>query len=174
MAPTIESSTQSSKPGRARKAAKPAKPYEDFPLFAHASGRWAKKIHGKFHYFGSWANGWQAALDTFLEQRDALYAKRKPRAKSDGADIKELLSRFRTAKLRLLEAGEIVQSTYKDYVDTCDTIRDAFGTDRAVSDLAAEDFEKFRTTWRSDLAPLPWATKSTVCESSSNMPSTPS
>ena len=35
---------------------RPIKPSPDFPLLPHSTGRWAKKIHGKLHYFGSWSD----------------------------------------------------------------------------------------------------------------------
>ena len=48
---------------------KPSKPYKGFPLFAHATGQWAKKIRGNLTCFAAWANP-QPTLDKFLDHKD--------------------------------------------------------------------------------------------------------
>ena len=53
----------------AAKAVKPAKPHPDFPLYAHASGQWAKRVRGKLRYFGSWGDP-DAALAKYLKQNN--------------------------------------------------------------------------------------------------------
>src|SRR5437764_1262225 len=104
-------STASSKGG---KPGKPAKPYGDFPLFPHATRRWAKKIRGKMHYFGPW-DDWQGALNLYQEQKDDLHAGRTPRVQGKGLTIRDLLNRFLTAKKQLVDSGEITPRTFADY-----------------------------------------------------------
>ncbi len=62
--------------GSRSRSERPVKPYPDSPLFPHATGRWAKKIRGRFAFFGPWADP-EGALARYLAQRDELYAGRR-------------------------------------------------------------------------------------------------
>ncbi len=54
---------------------KPAKPYPGFPLTAHPNGQWCKKIRGRVHFFGVWADP-MAALGHYNRQAADLHAGR--------------------------------------------------------------------------------------------------
>ena len=75
---------------------KARKPRPDFPLFPHATGRWAKKVRGRLVYFGKVADDpkGQAALARWLEQKDDLLAGRTPRVAGDGLTVRDLCNRF--------------------------------------------------------------------------------
>ena len=125
------------------KAGKPAKPYLDFPLFPHATRRWAKKIRGKLHYFGPWSDP-DGALQRYLDQRDDLHAGRTPRVSGDGLTVVDLANRFLTSKQRDAEAGEISLRTFRDYHPTCARALECFGKRRLVVELTAGDFGALR------------------------------
>jgi integrase len=122
---------------------KPAKPRQDFPLFAHASGQWAKKIRGKIHYFGVWADP-DAALDSYLKHKDDLHAGRTPRPDPDALTVKDLANRFLAQKRSMVDNGELAALTWSDYKTACDEIVAAFGKGRLVSDLRPDDFTALR------------------------------
>jgi integrase len=125
-------------------SAKPNKPYDDFPLFPHATRRWAKKIRGKMHYFGPWED-WRGALKKYQEQKDDLHAGRTPRVQGDGVTVRDLLNRYLTSKKMLADSGEILARTFGDYKVTCDRVGETFGLTRLVDDLRPEDFELLRS-----------------------------
>jgi integrase len=133
-----------------RAVVKPRKPHPDFPLFPHATKRWAKKVRGKLCYFGPWSDP-ERALATWLDQKDELLAGRTPRAKTEGLAIKGLANHFLTAKRHLLDTRELSQRTFDDYYATCARLIDVFGKTRLVIDLAASDFNLLRAklakTW---------------------------
>lgn len=132
-----------SKSTRKPLAVKPAKPYPDFPLFPHATRRWAKKIRAKLHYFGRWDDP-DGALQRYLDQKDDLYAGRTPRVAADGLMVRDLLNRFLTSKRDLVNTGELAPRSFADYHATCRHVADAFGLTRLVDDLASDDFERLR------------------------------
>jgi integrase len=124
-------------------AGKPAKPYPEFPLFAHAAGVWAKKIRGKLHYFGPWSDP-DGALKKYLEQKDALHAGRTPRPETEGLTVKALANTFLNHKKALRETGELSPRTWDEYKETTDLLVSQFGKGRLVEDLSPDDFAALR------------------------------
>jgi integrase len=174
----MSQSTQSTSKRKAAASSieKPQKPYDDFPLTPHSSGKWQKKINGKIYYFGAWAtvvngvltrvegDGWADALKQYQQHAADLHAGRRPRHKHTassaedeepiGLTVADLCNRFLTAKLRKRQAGELGERTFCDYKEITDMLVAEFGSKRQVDDLAADDFEELRATMAERWGPV--------------------
>jgi integrase len=131
-----------SKPSRTA-SNKPSKPYPDFPLFPHATKRWAKKIRGQIHYFGPW-DDWRAALDNYEKQKEALHAGRRPRPDANSVTVKDAANDFLDAKKALVETGELSERTWNDYKQVCELVVAHMGKGRLAEDVGPEDFASLR------------------------------
>jgi integrase len=119
-----------------------AKPYADFPLYAHACGQWAKRIRGKIRYFGP-VNDWKAALERYKQEKDDWQAGRIPQAKVDSIRLKELVNRFLAAKEHEADCGAIERATFDDYDVICGRILECFDPgDPIVEEMQPDDFRK--------------------------------
>jgi integrase len=139
-----------------RPSGPPLRKGEPFPLSPHGSGKWQKRIRKEVHYFGQWArrvngklervegDGWKEALAEYRKVADDLRAGRTPRMVGDGLTVAELGNRFLTAKEEQVKEGELSPLTFAELKDTCQFVADAFGKERLVDDLAADDFGKLR------------------------------
>jgi len=145
--------TKDSSKNAAGKAKKPSKPYEHFPLFAHATGRWAKKIRGKLHYFGPWGD-WEAALELYEKQAPDLHAGRVPRDTREGVALVDLLEHFMASKDNRVASGEITKRTFDDYHRTGKRLLAEFGKERFLDDLHPQDFEKLRASLSKTMGPV--------------------
>lgn len=134
---------------------RPKKPRPDYPLFPHRNGRWAKKVRGKFCYFGKWVEDPKgvAALQLWAEQKDDLLAGRTPRTKLGSLTVADLVNRFLTHKEQLVTTGELKKRTWTDYFTVCERVVSVFGRNRLVSDLAADDFAKLRSSFAKTRGP---------------------
>lgn len=128
------------------KMKKPSRPHPDYPLFPHASGRWAKKVRGRLVYFGKWDEP-EAALAKWIAQKDDLLAGRTPRTR-DGLVIGDLCSMFLSARRHKVDMGRLQERTWKELHATCAIVVDAFGRNRLVDDLQPEDFRELLTVFR--------------------------
>lgn len=119
----------------------------DFPLWKHPTGRWCKKIKGRFHYFGYVAADptGQAALDRWNREKDYLLSGRTPPPPGvEFVTVLDICNLFIESKERLFKTGEIAKRTYDRYYGTCQYLLKAFGKGRSIEDLTVADFESLR------------------------------
>ncbi len=126
-------------------ADKPAKPYPEFPLFAHATKRWAKKILGKTHYFGAWDDP-QGALEKYMRDRVALHAGLIPADPStaNGPTVADCCESFMLAKDQQRDSGEITERTRRDYLKVCTRVVKVLGKTLPLKHISAAHFQKLR------------------------------
>lgn len=151
---------------KSKKAAtKPDKPYDEFPMYAHATGYWSAKVRGKTYNFGRWARiqggklvavpyeaGWQEALANYKARvNDAKLMRLEGTilsaqdATADGPfTVKDLCNKFRESKKRAVESGDLTQRMFEEYEIITTLIYEKFGRSRAVAGLKPTDFESLR------------------------------
>jgi integrase len=134
----------SSDNGDARKAVKPNKPYPDYPLYAHASGRWAKKIRGRTHYFGPWRD-WRSALERYKFEIDYLIRGKVPPDPDATLTVADLVNFFLQHRQEKVDSGEMAQRSWNDYRRTGEKIVASLGRHTPVESLDATDFQSLRS-----------------------------
>ncbi|MEZ6133078.1 MAG: hypothetical protein R3C59_30780, partial [Planctomycetaceae bacterium] len=128
----------------AKTTSKPEKPHPDFPLIAHNNGQWCKKIRGKVHFFGVWAEADQA-LWNYCEVRDDLQAGRQPQTTSSQPSLKDACNACLTRAKQREKAGEISPRTFQDYHETVRILLDYFGNSLHATQIRPTEFGDFRT-----------------------------
>ena len=130
-------------------SSRPAKPGDDFPLYAHNSGRWAKKIRGKTHFFGPWRDPW-GAMARYHKEKDDLEAGRIPEreARPDALTVKKMVGLFLDNKKLMVESGQMVQETWNEYERYGRRMIRVFGANTHVERLGPSDFQRLRADFQ--------------------------
>jgi integrase len=140
---------ETNSPKKIASSGKPAKPHPDFPLGVHPSGQWSKRIRGKLHYFGPWADP-EAALAKYLKQKDDLHAGRKP-SDGRGVTVGKLVAVFLAAKKSRVESGPVEERlsprTLNDYERICNKVKEVLGESQVITSLAPSDFSKLKSAF---------------------------
>jgi integrase len=138
------------------KAQKYLKPRPDFPLFPHATGRWAKKVRGRTEYFGRIDEDprGERALTEWLDQRDLLLAGRQRRVITGALTVADLANKLLTSKRAQCKAGDISLRSVATWYRVCAMVVEEFGAKHAVEDLGPDDFERLMESRLTDKAAI--------------------
>jgi integrase len=114
------------------------------PLYLHASGQWAKKVHGKLIYFGT---DLTAANARWLAERDYWIAGVTPPTRmptTEAATLSELANLFNDRCKRLVRDDEMSQRSFDDYTPTLKRLIAILGSTRQVETLTPLDFANIK------------------------------
>lgn len=129
--------------------ARPAIPYEGFPLKPHSSGMWSYNFKGRRYYFGPWCgvdgkSRWKEALDQYLVERDELHAGRTPiRRAGNITTLADLLNSFRRTKKNQLDSERLTQDSFDKIEEVCDLIA-TLGVGRPAMSISKHELEELR------------------------------
>lgn len=125
-------------------SSKPEKPFPEFPLFPHATKRWAKKIKGRLHYFGPWDN-WQAAYELYqYEYPWRIQGKTPPPRNPEAVTVEYLVNSFLEQRDTLVQSGELSKQTWLDYRVVGTELIEQLGRYTDIEHLTPSDFAKLR------------------------------
>jgi hypothetical protein len=123
---------------------KPAKP-DGSPLYPHNSGKWAKKIRGKLHYFGRWDDH-DAALEQYESTREALESGVDPAAFDPKSfTVSDACNYFLESCEHRVKRNDLAARTFADYRATCKSLTAMLGRDATVSKLEPHRFREVST-----------------------------
>ncbi len=119
---------------------KPSKPRADFPLFPHATKRWAKKYKGKTYYFGPWSDP-DGAEAAYFDWKAVYIDGKPPRPTIEaGPTVADICNHYLTAQEDKLPSGKLSQRGYLDSKRATDLLVATFDKNRPVKSLTQADF----------------------------------
>jgi integrase len=133
-------------------SSKPPKPYNEFPLYAHKTKRWAKKIKGRTIFFGPWRTDpqhyetdWQSAYSRYCHEVPYLMAgKTPPPMETTSLTVGTLVNAMLEAKEHAVQTGELSQRSWIDYRRVGAIVINELGRYTTVESLMPEDFAGLR------------------------------
>lgn len=133
---------------------------KDFPLYRHVKGLWAKKLRGRFYYFGRVEDDpdGQKALDLWLEQRDDILAGRKPRQSGGRLSVEDACNHYLDHLEAEAELGNIGLRWYEDVRRSLAVFLEAVGRHWSVEGMRPDDFaeatKRFHRTRKGKASPV--------------------
>lgn len=129
---------------------RPSKPYPEFPLYPHASGKWAKKIRGKTCYFGRWEDpaGALTEYEVMISGKTTEKPEKpKPEKEPQQLTIKAACKSFLAAKRIQQRSSELSPRTFDEYRRMCSRVEKFWGKSREIESLVPKDFTAYKA-WR--------------------------